>query len=495
MIGGDTKFNKLKDPENNKINLKAIKDPYLIYGGYYTDDIKNTYDFKYIRFTELPKFSNNHRSIMSKLLTQDLFTKLNYGDDLNVSSKSIDLHQNINSTKLAQYTLSNVIMTGVVNPHLKIGATAGDEESYLLFKDFFYPLIYEYYRRVQPQLPYNPAVHKHPPSNCNFKQIRITNEQQQLFNQYVISSRIRANRNFASYPLPPGYADNKQRKEVFHLLKHVFNHIQSVGSALVLNLENSYHMKSTSKDDANTESQSQSHKSVILSTPATIEDEISNIMNDMKNKLELQAALASTALSHVNETVFTQSTASASASASRSPSKATLPTIITTTRAAVTATVTPPPLVGAFNFSRQTSNNNLHSLPAKTLPLIVTDTNVSNTNTTTTTATMTTTMNDVTDNKDTDKDKNSHRQQQLTRPSTTAPTQATETTKPVKNEYLGKYYDLANISRQQQLFLMERGFLFQLPSPRHMLIGKAVVLVLVLGFVFVYVTSQIMLTC
>jgi ATP:guanido phosphotransferase, N-terminal domain len=43
------------------------------------------------------------------------------------------------------YTLSNVIMTGVVTPHLGVGATAGDEESWELFKDIFYPIIKDWH--------------------------------------------------------------------------------------------------------------------------------------------------------------------------------------------------------------------------------------------------------------------------------------------------------------------------------------------------------------
>ena len=39
------------------------------------------------------------------------------------------------------YTISQAIQTGVVTPHLGVGITAGDEESWDLFKDAFYPVI------------------------------------------------------------------------------------------------------------------------------------------------------------------------------------------------------------------------------------------------------------------------------------------------------------------------------------------------------------------
>jgi len=43
------------------------------------------------------------------------------------------------------FTLSNVIMTGTVTPHLKVGATAGDESCWETFKDLYYPIIKEWH--------------------------------------------------------------------------------------------------------------------------------------------------------------------------------------------------------------------------------------------------------------------------------------------------------------------------------------------------------------
>ena len=43
------------------------------------------------------------------------------------------------------YTLSNAIMTGVVTPHLGVGATAGDEDCWDTFKDLYYPIIKEWH--------------------------------------------------------------------------------------------------------------------------------------------------------------------------------------------------------------------------------------------------------------------------------------------------------------------------------------------------------------
>lgn len=49
-----------------------IEDPYLKYGGSYVADSKDSKDFKYVTFTELPKFTPAHRSAMAKFLTPEV---------------------------------------------------------------------------------------------------------------------------------------------------------------------------------------------------------------------------------------------------------------------------------------------------------------------------------------------------------------------------------------------------------------------------------------
>jgi creatine kinase len=53
---------------------------------------------------------------MAKFLTAEIFEKL----------------KDVKSSK--GYSLSNTIMTGVVTPHLGVGATAGDEECWLEYE-------------------------------------------------------------------------------------------------------------------------------------------------------------------------------------------------------------------------------------------------------------------------------------------------------------------------------------------------------------------------
>ena len=49
-----------------------LEDPYLKYGGSYGGDPKDSRDFKYVTFSELPKFSAAHRSAMAKYLTAEV---------------------------------------------------------------------------------------------------------------------------------------------------------------------------------------------------------------------------------------------------------------------------------------------------------------------------------------------------------------------------------------------------------------------------------------
>jgi hypothetical protein len=56
---------------DGKVDLARIEDPYLKYGGAYGHDPKDSKDFKYLNFTECPKFSG-HKSFMAKFLTPEV---------------------------------------------------------------------------------------------------------------------------------------------------------------------------------------------------------------------------------------------------------------------------------------------------------------------------------------------------------------------------------------------------------------------------------------
>ena len=196
IMGGETKFNELKG-EDGKVDLTKVEDPYLKYGGAYsTDDPKNTDDFKYLNFSEVPKFTEAHRSAMAKFLTPEVFEKL----------------KDVKSSK--GYSLHNAIMTGTVTPHLGVGATAGDEECWELFKDLFYPIIKDWHG-------YDAETQKHP-VDLDFSKLVFTDEQKATFNEFVKSTRIRAARNISGYSLPAG-ATAEDRAQVETVLKQAFS--------------------------------------------------------------------------------------------------------------------------------------------------------------------------------------------------------------------------------------------------------------------------------
>jgi len=195
ILGGDSKFNELKGDDGN-LDLSKVVDPYLQYGGTYAGDPKDTKDFKYVTFTELPRFTEKHRSAMSKRLTEELFNKL----------------KDVQSNK--GYTLSNAIMTGVVTPHLGVGATAGDEDCWECFKELYYPIIKDWHG-------YDADTQTHP-VDLDFTKLVFTEEQKALFNEYVASTRIRAARNISGYSLPPG-ATAEDRAAVESVLKQAFD--------------------------------------------------------------------------------------------------------------------------------------------------------------------------------------------------------------------------------------------------------------------------------
>ncbi len=194
ILGGDAEFEKLKD-EAGKVSADKYQDPYLKYGGAYLGDAKDTKDFKYVTFDKLPAFGPEHKSLMAKTLTPELFEKL----------------KDVKSSK--GYTLSNSIMTGVVTPHLGVGATAGDEECWELFKDLYYPIIKGWHG-------YDAYTSKHP-VDLDPSKLVFTDEQKETFNQYVVSTRIRAARNISGFSLPTG-ATEEDRAGVEAVLKQTF---------------------------------------------------------------------------------------------------------------------------------------------------------------------------------------------------------------------------------------------------------------------------------
>ena len=95
-----------------------------------------------------------------------------------------------------------------------VGCTAGDEESWVVFKDLFYPIIKAWHG-------YDANIQTHP-IDLDPKKLKFTEGQLDLFNTYVVSTRIRAARNISGYSLASG-TDSKDRAGVEEVLKKAFN--------------------------------------------------------------------------------------------------------------------------------------------------------------------------------------------------------------------------------------------------------------------------------
>jgi len=105
-------------------------------------------------------------------------------------------------------------MTGVVTPHLGVGATAGDEDCWEVFKELYYPIIKGWHG-------YDAYTSTHP-VDLDFTKLVFTPEQATTFNEYVVSTRIRAARNISGFSLPTGATD-EDRAGVEAVLKQTFD--------------------------------------------------------------------------------------------------------------------------------------------------------------------------------------------------------------------------------------------------------------------------------
>lgn len=105
-----------------------------------------------MNFETMPDFTKKHKSLMAAHLTPELFEKLKA---VGATSKG--------------YTISRAIQTGLMTPHLGVGITAGDEESWEKFKGIYYPVIKGWHK-------YDPETQTHT-SNLDASKITMTDNQ------------------------------------------------------------------------------------------------------------------------------------------------------------------------------------------------------------------------------------------------------------------------------------------------------------------------------
>lgn len=208
ILGGDAKWAELKD-EQDHLALERIHDPYLAYGGHYAQ-AKHEEDFVYVDFDNMPQFSADHTSVLSKVLTNEMFER----------------YKSLHTAK--GYTLSNAIQAGVVSPHLTVGITAGDEESFKLFPDLYHGVIKTvtgFDAKEQIQI-----------KDVDASKLKFSVELHTKFKHFVRSVRVRAVRNFGTFSFPPG-TDDADRKAVEDLLKGAFTSFMGDLAGAYHNLE------------------------------------------------------------------------------------------------------------------------------------------------------------------------------------------------------------------------------------------------------------------
>lgn len=143
-----------------------------------------------------PTFTKDHKSAMAKYLSEDIYNK--YKDVKSEMGVSLDA----------------CIKTGVDTPHLGVGVTAGDESCYETFSDLFNPVIKDWHK-------FEVGVHKHV-SNLNADDLKMSDEQIEKFNKYVVSTRVRAARCLKGHFLPSA-APKEDRKAVEDKLVQIFD--------------------------------------------------------------------------------------------------------------------------------------------------------------------------------------------------------------------------------------------------------------------------------
>lgn len=145
----------------------------------------NTQKLRFPAEDEFPDLSS-HNNHMAKVLTPELYAELRA------------------KCTPSGFTLDDAIQTGVDNPGhpyiMTVGAVAGDEESYDVFKDLFDPIIEDRHGGYQPS-----DEHK---TDLNPDNLQGGDD---LDPNYVLSSRVRTGRSIRGFCLPPHCSRGERR--------------------------------------------------------------------------------------------------------------------------------------------------------------------------------------------------------------------------------------------------------------------------------------------
>jgi creatine kinase len=144
----------------------------------YARDPKTTAEHEYYVYERCPAFTPQHRSLLSRLLTRELWD--------NVQGKM---------TKKG-FSLSNVVQPGVESIALPIGVVAGDEFCYSTFSELLNPIVSAWHA-------FDPLhqTHKH---DLDTSKVALSAADAALIQRHARSCRCRAVRNISGFSLPAG---------------------------------------------------------------------------------------------------------------------------------------------------------------------------------------------------------------------------------------------------------------------------------------------------
>jgi len=133
---------------------------------------------------QYPNFTNEHKSLMAKYCTKEIF------------------EQYKNKKTKNNFSFIDAIKSGIENPDSGIGAYAGDEETYTLFSDFFDKIIEEYH-----------GFSKNDKHKSDLNKDNLDAPNPDPTNEFIVSTRIRVARNIKNIPLGPAIS-KEQRDNV-----------------------------------------------------------------------------------------------------------------------------------------------------------------------------------------------------------------------------------------------------------------------------------------
>uniref|UniRef100_A0A8C0GKW0 Creatine kinase M-type n=1 Tax=Chelonoidis abingdonii TaxID=106734 RepID=A0A8C0GKW0_CHEAB len=150
-------------------------------------------------------FGNTHNKYKLNFSAEEEFPDLTKHNNHMAKALTLDIYKKLRDKETPSgFTLDDVIQTGVDNPGhpfiMTVGCVAGDEESYIVFKDLFDPIIQDRHGGYKP-------TDKHK-TDLNHENLKGGDD---LDPNYVLSSRVRTGRSIKGYTLPPHCSRGERR--------------------------------------------------------------------------------------------------------------------------------------------------------------------------------------------------------------------------------------------------------------------------------------------